>query len=318
MKSTRIMAYDLRYLKENVGIGTVLHVHGLDVNLQRRGQELRGPCPLHQGDNPTAFRVHLERGLWHCFTSCGGGDVVELVRRILHCNHAGAARHLRELLYQHAQTPPARGRAMVPTREPFRPFTFRIPLDPRLAFLQQLKGVAIATASSFEAGWNRHSIFLRGTAAVRLHDMQGSPLGYCGRRLDPHDVARWGKWRFPRFFPKSDNLFNAHRAARVRDRGIVVVEGPWAVLRLAQARVPGAVALLGSRISPCQARWLAQAPVVLLLLDGDRAGREATRDVAAALAGATVVRAYELPNGAEPEDLTDHELNSMVRQLLPL
>jgi len=178
------------------------------------------------------------------------------------------------------------------------------------------KGVAIATATKFEAGWTSRSPFLRGTAAVRLHDRHGRPLGYCGRRLDPSAVVRWGKWRFPCGYPKADNLFNAHRAERARDGGIVVVEGPWAVLRLAQAGIPGAVALLGTRMSKRQAQWLAKAPAVMLLLDGDRAGREGAERIASTLDGATAVRAYELPEGSEPEDTTDGELRSMVRQLL--
>jgi hypothetical protein len=38
--------------------------------------------------------VHLERNLWRCFTSCGGGDTIELVRRIHGCSYAQAARHM--------------------------------------------------------------------------------------------------------------------------------------------------------------------------------------------------------------------------------
>jgi DNA primase len=156
---------------------------------------------------------------------------------------------------------------------------------------------------------------LRGTVAVRLHDLQGRPLGYCGRRLQPAEIARWGKWRFPRDFPKSDILYNAHRAAAARADGIVVVECPWAVMRLAQAGIPGAVALLGTTLSDAQAAWLTNAPRVLLLLDGDHAGRKAAAGIARRLATDVVI--HRLPEGHEPEDLTDQQLLAVGRDHLP-
>jgi len=89
--------FSFRLLKQRVSIGQVVDAYKLDESLIRRGVCLQGPCPLHRGDNKTAFRIHLERGLWRCFTSCGGGDVVELIRRLECCDYAEAARHLSRL-----------------------------------------------------------------------------------------------------------------------------------------------------------------------------------------------------------------------------
>lgn len=306
--------FSFRALKRLVSIGQVLAAYGLAGSLRLRGDQLVGPCPLHGGDNPTAFRVHLGRGLWRCFTACGGGDVVELVRRVEDCDYAEAARHLARIAGDQALTSPAitgpasrRGETA-----PFRPFRRRIPLDPRADFLQGRKDIDVATAARFEAGRTDRSTFLRGTVAVRLHDLDGRPLGYCGRRLDPDEIARWGKWRFPAGFPKAETLFNAHRALTARRGGLVVVECPWAVMRLAQAGIDGAVALLGTALSDAQAAWLAAAPAVLLMLDGDRAGRRAAATVAARLAGATTVAVHHLPDGCEPEDLDDRQLAAAV------
>ena len=41
-------------------------------------------CPLHGGENTTAFSVYFQDGKWkwHCFTgNCGGGDGIEFVRK---------------------------------------------------------------------------------------------------------------------------------------------------------------------------------------------------------------------------------------------
>jgi len=40
-------------------------------------------CPLHGGDNTTAFSIYFDKGIWkwHCYTGrCGGGDGIEFVK----------------------------------------------------------------------------------------------------------------------------------------------------------------------------------------------------------------------------------------------
>ena len=52
--------------------------------MRRSGNGWRGPCPLHVGDNPTAFSIYEDRGRqrWHCFTGCdAGGDAFDFVQR---------------------------------------------------------------------------------------------------------------------------------------------------------------------------------------------------------------------------------------------
>ena len=174
-----------------------------------------------------------------------------------------------------------------------------------------------ATATRFEAGTTSSSPFLKNTVAVRLRDMDGNPLGYCGRRLDPDEASRFGKWRFPKNFPKAQILYNAHRARCFRNQGIVVVECPWAVMRIAQAGFPNAVALLGTTLSQTQINWLASARSVLLLLDGDPAGDRAAAAIHLALAASTKVTRHQLTNNLEPEDLSEPALRSILRRYLP-
>lgn len=307
--------YSFKRLKTFVSIGQIMSAYGLDIRLRRYGDQLFGPCPLHGGDNPTAFRVHLQRGLWRCFTHCGGGDCVELVRRIENCSFAEAARHLNRLASGRTGPSGARANPITSVRESsFKPFTRSIPLDPESPFLQLTKAITVTTARRFEAGVARRSPFLANTVAVRLHDMHGMPLGYCGRQLDPNMLQRYGKWRFPKYFPKGAVLYNAHRAHPFIKAGIIVVECPWAAMRLAQAGFPNAVALLGTIPSQIQIGWLSQARALLLLLDGDAAGRKAASTIYQALASVTPVHTHQLPDQLEPEDLTDQALARLVAQ----
>ena len=85
----------LRELRRLVSIEQVLQRRGMTSRLTRRGHRLVGPCPVHGGDNPTAFVADCRRGLWNCFTACSGGDVVELIRRLDRTSYAEVARTLR-------------------------------------------------------------------------------------------------------------------------------------------------------------------------------------------------------------------------------
>jgi DNA primase len=304
--------YSFHFLKTRVSIGQVLAVYGLDSRLKAKNDQLTGPCPIHGGDNPTAFRVHLGRNLWRCFTHCGGGDTIELIRRIHRCSYAQAARHLyrltEDLPLHIARTP------RTSDCSSFKPFTRTIVLDPQTYFLQSIKKITPVTARFFEAGTTRSSSFLRNTVAVRLHDIQGRPLGYCARLLLADHIARFGKWRFPKYFPKANILYNAHRAERFRHEGIIVVECPWAAMRLSQAGIPNVVSLLGTQLFDDQINWLSQAPGSLLLLDGDSAGRDASARIAESLRARTTVYTHLLPDNKEPEDLSDDSLTSIVRK----
>jgi DNA primase len=236
---------------------------------------------------------------------------VELIRRIEGCSYAQAARHLRRLAAGTQPFSPPAG--SFPHCSTFRPFTRTITLNPRAPFLQSVKGISVLTATHFEAGTTERSSLLKDTVAVRLHDLHGRPLGYCGRRLDPETIARSGKWRFPKNFPKAQVLYNAYRAAPFIKEGIIVVECPWAVMRLHQAGFPNAVAILGTTPSAVQIQWLSKAPAILLLLDGDAPGRKAASKIAYSISPQTNIFSYQLPEGLEPEDLRDSSLASLVR-----
>jgi DNA primase len=305
---------DFHWLKEHVSLAALLDFYDIAKGLRLRGEILQGPCPLHGGDNRFGFNAHLGKNLWNCFTHCGGGDVIALARIREGGSYAKAAKVLQRL----AQTSSSfQAPLPKPVLLPFQPFTRCLVLDPCSPFLQEVKGITIETARFFEAGLSHTSAFLRDMVAIRIFDLQGHPLGYAGRRLDPESIARWGKWRFPKGFPKQQGLFNAHRAQAYLKDGLVVVECPWAVARLHQAGVPNAVALLGTTVSDTQARWLSQAERIVALFDADRAGMKAGVELSEALETTTDVQIVDLPWGKEPEDLCDNDLRETVSELLP-
>ncbi len=71
--------------------------------LHRTGNDLRGTCPLHKGENPTAFSVYVGEGgyeRWHCHTKCdAGGDAIDFVQRWQGLDFMGAVKYLAEYLH---------------------------------------------------------------------------------------------------------------------------------------------------------------------------------------------------------------------------
>lgn len=299
---------NLKQLKQTVTIEQVLADKGLLDRLRRRGPRLVGPCPLHGCDNPTAFAVDVARNIWHCFTGCaGGGDVVEMARRLTDGTFAGAARYLAQLA-DCTPVPRLTATRRSTTRR-FRPFTRQLPLDPSAAFLAR-KGITQQIARRYEVGAYHGSGMLSGCVGLRLHDTLGRPLGYAGRRLDPDQAKTRGKWVFPPRLPKSTLLYGYHQTRHLLHRGAVVVECPWGVLRLTQLSIP-AVALLGTALSSSQRELLLRLPKVVLLLDGDQAGRRATESIKAQLVNAIHVN---LPEEMDPDDLSDERLFRILAQ----
>jgi DNA primase len=58
------------------------------------GRHNRTQCPIHQGDNRSAFKYDDETGTWYCFRCGVGGDVIRLIELALDTDFKGALRWL--------------------------------------------------------------------------------------------------------------------------------------------------------------------------------------------------------------------------------
>ena len=284
------------YLKRRVSIVTVLNTKGVMTQFKKRGDQLFGPCPVHGGDNPNAFVISLSKNIWHCFTRCNtGGDVIKLVQHLYGKDYQQTAAFLSSLADTADKLQLLAAFAL--------PIIVKNPSDPSQPvcgwMLQphgctknrsiRLQPVALKPALITATG------FLTGCIAVRLHDLLGHPIGYAGRQLNPTLAKQYGKWKFPPGLAKNEILYNFHRIRSANPKAVVVVECPWGVMRLAQLNIP-AVALLGIHLSSLQLDILKKISRVVLMLDGDYAGRSATNRVHKTLEPYTKVHCITLPH----------------------
>jgi len=115
---------------------------------------------------------------------------------------------------------------------------------------------------------------------IPIANARGQTVAYAGRALN----GGLPKYKLPAGFRKAQELFNLHRAAATGTKTVNVVEGYFDCLQVHRARLPWVVALMGSSLSAEQEKALLKSfDRVIILLDGDAAGRAASRAIAARL-----------------------------------
>ena len=91
---------DFKQIKEKLKIKDVLAYYGLLDGLKESGIRIRGACPIHKGDNKTAFNADIEKNLYYCFTRHHGGSVIDLIMEIERIPFKEAVKKAMEILVE--------------------------------------------------------------------------------------------------------------------------------------------------------------------------------------------------------------------------
>ncbi len=146
-------------------------------------------------------------------------------------------------------------------------------------------------------------------------DLQGRVVGFSGRILpDPQtglvdkETGKYINSPETPIYRKGElvfGLFQARQAIRQAEQA-VVVEGNFDVVSLHARGISNVVAPLGTAFTPEQAAAIKRfAPEVVLLFDGDAAGRKAVKAAREPCKKAGLVaRAATLPEGVDPDELS--------------
>lgn len=332
---------DFRAVKREVSMQQVLEHYGLLDQMHRNGDSLTGTCPIHGGDNKTAFRVSLSKNCWNCFSRCGcGGNVLDFVAKKENVSLLKAANLLVEWFKLTIESPerdtpsphepPAESRVQKRNTPPKRnpetepgveetgenvPLEFTLKnLQPDHAYLHE-RGLASETIQAFGLGLCTKGI-LKGRIAIPIHNPSGQLVAYAGRALDGASE----KYQFPKGFKKSLELFNLHQAkAESTEQPLVIVEGFFGVMNLWQHGLRRAVALMGRYLSPAQEalirRHTDSHSQVVVMLDEDEPGRLAREQIAGRLAHFAFVRIHSFTaEGMQPDRLSAEDVRALLNQ----
>lgn len=235
---------DFVELKANVDIEQVATMLSLD--LQKRGAQLRGPCPACQSGGDRALVITPAKQAFYCFGGRAGGDLIALVAHIRSCKANEAA----NLIAEHFETstgsapqngtgPRSRNNSPSPPEKGRSPEQSLKPLDYLLAEHKSVQalGVSPETARHWGAGYAGKGI-MRGRFAIPIHDRDGTLLAYCGRAVSRDQQPAL---IFPNGFQPDSVIFGANRI----DAGpLTLVRDPLDVLIAFESGVENVVAFL--------------------------------------------------------------------------
>lgn len=336
----------------------VLIHYGLLASLRplQNGDGYTGRCPIHQGTNPDQFKVSVSKNCWNCFGDCqGGGNVLDFVAKMESITAHEAAHRLNDWFDLGLSQPSPSDRGQRPVRRPQEqgvgrhrpaasqetpaattsetaptPATSSVEADkssnPPLKFeLKDLKadhpylaerGLAAETVAAFGIGYCAKGT-MSGRIVIPIHTPEGILVGYAGRWPGTPPDER-PKYKLPKDFLKSAEVFNLHRAAQEdAAEPLIVTEGFFDVMLLWQQGYRRIVSIMGSHLSPRQEALLLSASGprsgIILCFDEDEAGRKGREKALVALARHAFVKLAVLPReGTQPDHLTAEELQILL------
>jgi len=312
-----IRRVDLSAVKRTVSLEAVLRHYQIP-GLRRHRDQLQGCCPIHRGQRDDSFRVHLTKNIFQCFACHARGSVLDFVAAVEQCSIREAALRLQEWfggcgsglqLY-----PAAAGRQkeeLVRKEESNLPLRFTLTgVERNHPYLAQ-RGIDPAIATEFGVGFYPGPGLMSGRIVIPIRNLHGQLVAYAGRALDD----RPPKYKVPVGFRKALELFNLQRVMVAGGKTVIVVEGYFDCMRVHQAGFPWVVALMGCSLSaPQESGLLHHFERIVLMLDGDAAGRKASEGIATRLSRWRSVQVVRVPDGSQPDQLS----SSTIRQLLTI
>jgi DNA primase len=314
---------DFSAIKRAVSLEMVLQRYQVPRLYRARPHQMAGCCPIHGGRRDDSFRAHLGKNVFHCFACQAGGNVLDFIAAMEKCSVREAALQLQQWFGGASPVAPMALRRqasqevwegqLVRKREDFNPpLPFALKgVDPTHPYLAQ-RGIEFATAVAFGVGFYTGRGLLNGRIAIPIRNRHSEIVAYAGRAVD----GRPPKYRLPASFRKTLELFNLHWAAATGSETVVLVEGYFDCLRVHQAGFPSVVALMGSSLSEVQERALLQHfERVILMLDGDEAGRAATRAIVARLSRSCSMKIARVQDGAQPDQMSSSAIRALLENL---
>jgi DNA primase len=332
-------------IKKLISLQMALERYGLP--LRRVGPStLRGRCPLptHGSEkSKESFTATLTKGVggaWACQSqSCiksrgrVGGNVLDFVAAMESCTVRDAAIKLQTWFLVSGAGEARTADGKEPRAEIFagkepesqllqgenigagesefnKPLAFTLQnVDCTHSYLNE-RGFTEDMAKTFGVGFFPGKGSMHDRIVIPIHNSEGELVAYAGRTIDGSEP----RYKFPAGFHKSLELFNLHRVGG--EVSVILVEGFFDCMKVTQAGFP-CVALMGSTMSTAQEGLIReQFGHVVVLLDGDEAGREAAGGIAERLQLVVYqVDVVELPDGVQPDQLSSDELHRLLNEI---
>lgn len=326
----------VEFIKENANFLDLLNHYGAK-HINDSGQYIRSACPIHQGNNITAFVYNKSSKLWYCHTACDtGGDIISLVMQMEQLAFKDAINRIAELLHLDitnmeileqttAQQKEIRSwlEYMRRKKEQKTNRVFDITelgytsLKPIIKYRHFTK----QTLEQYECYLADKIIVPKPERTFTLTNRLIVPIyhnflliGATCRKLDAN--AFGSKWtHLPEGFDSGSTLYNIDSVTK--HNAIYIVEGPFDVWNMTQLGIDNVVAAFGSHLTSEQIKILQTHTFDLILaFDKDSAGVLATLNVLEQIKSKFNVKVMMWNSDVDPGELTANDFIT-IRYLKP-
>lgn len=277
-------------IKEKLDVERLLHHYQFE-KIKDNGNTLRACCKIHDGNNPTAFVINKETGLWYCHTgNCGGGDVFTLVQKMENIDFITAVRWVVNFFNVNIEDLHLKRKAnylqelqkfinTLQIKKKYLPPPFLI--DTKIQKVIKYRNFKIETLQHFSVGYvkkihlqkyngNYYTLKNRIIFPIKFNNV------IVGASLRKTFAKDYPKWSHQPIHLKTKNILYNYDEIMYKN-SIVVCEGINDVLAFYEINIP-AVATFGAHISKEQYYLLLKTGADLTFaFDGDAAGQNATQ-----------------------------------------
>jgi DNA primase len=331
-------------VKRELDIRKVLAHYQLTDGMQERGSTIKVFCPFHgyPSKEPTlSFTVTEDNTKFRCFAGgCeASGNGVDFVARLEGIDSfREAAVLVQEKFLRSSPAPGAAERPQKPAaRAPLAtkpghagskqgkpasregeggnsPLSWQHEnLEFEHPYLLKTRGFTSDILREFGVGFYPRRGMMHGRVVFPIRNIEGQLIAYVGRWAEDPVPSGKRKYFLPPGFKRGLELYNLHRAVK-ESTAVIVVEGYFDVLRLYEAGYRAVVSIMGAAITDEQVELLKEHfDRVLLLLDGDEAGRKAAESIAQKLIYDLSVRIARLPEGVDPDHAGAEILHTVIK-----
>jgi len=307
--------------------------YSLGISLDKRN---RAACPIHGGDNRTAFSIDEKTGRWACFShGCHNGrsDMVGLVMLMRRCTFVEAIQFMAAVVGVNLEADHDEEITKALLKKDTNDFIRRssnsraddelsFKFEEEIYYMQQYRtdyfykqGYSKAILDYFEVGHGKDRFGIP-REYFPLRNKDGMIVAMDGRRTDGDGEPRYSIW--PPGFNKGSILYHYDRAKdyiQTFKNILLIVEGYKACWSMVQAGFMNTVAAMGAGLTKEQPRLILEninIEKVVLIFDGDEAGRNATVRNKRELGHICNIESIHMPDDQDPSTLDIQTLRQLI------
>lgn len=311
-------------INQHLNVATIMDYYRFELTMSDK-TFARGSCRIHGGDNPTAFVINMENGLWFCHTGgCGGGDVYTLVELIEGVDFKQAVQKVAFILgldIDNLEIQQRKADYLKDIRdfikfmkkrkkEPLK--EIKLPVGRKVSKFRSFKRETIEKFGMFFLP--EYKTVSKSDKEYTLHNRLVFPIkfkdkivGMSMRRTKSNDYPKWSHQ--PPSIYTGNLIYNYD--ALIGQEGITIVEGIPDVWAFDEIGVPCG-ATYGAHITEEQYRLIIKTGAELTLcFDNDDAGVKATKKAIEMFRNKTRLYQIKLPRGNDPDDISREELEKL-------